>query len=124
MLAVVLIALGLTSAAPATKTVTSADAGKTIVIAKHQKLQIELSECGSCGYRWKTTIKPSGKVLTRGAPRTKDPTCQDPPCTGGSETRVFPYTGKGTGKTKIRLEYFGPGKQDSSESFQITVRVR
>src|SRR5690349_8639959 len=122
MLTALLVALSLVNAAPATKTVTSADAGKTITIAKHQKLQIELSECGTCGCRWKTTVKPDGKVLTRGAPRTKDATCQEPPCAGGSETRVFPYTGKSAGRTKIRLEYFGPGKQDSSKSFQINVR--
>ena len=124
MLTAFLVALSLVNAAPATKTVTSADAGKTITIAKHQKLQIELSECGGCGYRWKTTRKPSAKVLTRGTPRTKDPTCQEPQCVGGSYTRVFPYRGRATGRTKIRLEYFGPGKPDSSEAFGITVRVR
>jgi predicted secreted protein len=124
MLTAFLVALSLASAAPATKTVTSADAGKTITIAKHQKLQVELSECGSCGYRWKTTAMPSHKVLTRGAPRTKDPTCVEPQCVGGSYTRVFPYTGKAAGRTKIRVEYFGPGRPDSSEAFQITVRVR
>src|SRR5215470_9839717 len=130
MIAALLVALTLTNAAPATKTVTSADAGKTITIAKNQKLQVELSECGSCGYRWKTTAKPNPKVLTRGGPRTKDPTCppstdpSQPQCVGGSHTRVFPYTGKATGRTKLRLEYFGPSMSDSSEAFQITIRVR
>jgi predicted secreted protein len=122
--AALLLTLSLANAAPATRTVTSADAGKTITIAKHQKLQIELSECGSCGYRWKTTARPNHKVLTRGAPRTKDPTSSEPMCVGGSYTRIFPYTGRATGRTKIRLEYVGPGRPDSSKPFQITVRVR
>src|SRR3954471_15121200 len=100
MLPALLVALSLTPAAPAATTVTSADAGKTITIAKKQKLQIELSECGSCGYRWKTTTKPNSKILTRGAPRTKDPTCSEPMCVGGSYTRVFPYTGKAAGRTR------------------------
>jgi predicted secreted protein len=123
MLTAFLVALSLVNAAPATKTVTSADAGKTITIAKHQKLNIELSECGSCGYAWKATRKPSKKVVTRRSTLHKNPTCE-PPCTGGSSTAVFRYTGKATGRTKLRLEYFGPGKPDSSDAFQITIRVR
>src|SRR4051794_40944929 len=102
MLAAVLVALSLSNAAPATKMVTGADAGKTITIAKNQKLQIEFNECASCGYRWKTTARPNSKILTRGAPRTKDPSCppstdpSQPQCVGGSYTRVFPYAGKAT----------------------------
>ena len=123
MLTALLVALSLVNAAPATKTVTSADAGKTITIAKNQKLNIELSECGSCGYGWKATTKPNPKVLTRRSKVKKDPTCE-PPCAGGSYTDVFRYTGKANGRTKLRLEYFGPGKTDSSDAFRITVRVR
>jgi predicted secreted protein len=130
MLTALLVTLSLANAAPATRTVTSADAGKTITIVKHQKLQVELSECGSCGYRWKTTARPDPKLLTRGAPRTKEPTCppstypSQPQCVGGSYTRVFPYTGKSLGRTKLRLEYLGRSSSDSSQAFQITIRVR
>src|SRR4051812_38472563 len=123
MLTAFLVALSLVNTAPATKTVTSADTGKTVTIAKHQKLQIELSECGSCGYSWKTTVKPASKVLKRRTVLHKDPTCQ-PPCTGGSYTTVFRYTGKAAGHTKLRLEYFGPGRSKSSDTFRLTVRVR
>ena len=123
MLTAFLVAFSLVNAAPATKTVTSADAGKTITIAKHQKLNVELCECGSCGYTWKTTRKPSATVLTRRSQIHKESTCE-PPCTGGSYTTVFRYTGRATGRTKLRLEYFGPGKSDASDAFQITIRVR
>jgi predicted secreted protein len=123
MLPALLVALSLTTAAPATKTVTSADSGKTVTIAKHQKLQIELSECGSCGYSWKTTVKPAPKVLKRRTVLHKDPTCQ-PPCAGGSYTTVFRYTGKAAGRTKLRLGYFGPGRSKSSDTFRLTLRVR
>src|SRR6188768_3197046 len=101
MLTAFLVALSLVNAAPATKTVTSADAGKTITIAKNQKLNIELSECGSCGYAWKATTKPNPKVLTSRSTIHKDHTCE-PPCAGGSYTTVFRYTGKATGRTKLR----------------------
>jgi predicted secreted protein len=123
MIAALFVALSLVNAAPAAKTVTSKDNGKTVTIAKSQQLRIELSECGSCGYSWKTTTKPDPTVLSRRPTLHKDQTCE-PPCTGGEDTIVFRYSGKGTGSTKIRLEYFGPGKSKSSKSFRITVRVR
>src|SRR5262245_10945640 len=129
MLAALLVALSLASAAPATKTLTSADNGKTVTIAKGQGLHVELDECGSCGYSWRTTAKPDPKVLTRRPATTKDPTCpetdqDEPACVGGSHTRVFRYTGKANGRTKLRLEYFGPGRSKSTKTFRITVRVR
>jgi predicted secreted protein len=123
MLTAFLVALSLVNAAPATKTLTSADSGKTVTIAKHQALHIDLSECGSCGYSWKTTAKPDPKVLTHRTTLHKDPTCQAP-CTGGSYTTVFRYDGKAAGRTTLKLEYFGPGKSKSSKTFRITVRVR
>src|SRR3954453_1561755 len=123
MLPVLLATLSLASAAPATKTVTSADSGKTVTIAKHQQLNVELSECGSCGYSWKTTVHPDRKFVTRRTVLHTGPTCQ-PPCTGGSYTKIFRYVGKAAGRTKIRLEYFGPGQSKSSKTFRLTIRVR
>jgi predicted secreted protein len=123
MLTALLVALSVATTAPATKTLTSADNGKTVTIAKSQRLNIALSECGSCGFSWRTTAKPDRTVLSRRPNVHKDSTCK-PPCTGGQYTNVFRYTGKASGRTKIRLAYFGPGKSKSSKSFRITVRVR
>jgi predicted secreted protein len=123
MIATLVVALSLVNAAPATRTITSQDNGKTITIARSQPLHVELSACGSCGYSWRTTAKPDPKVLSRRPNLHKDQTCE-PPCTGGSDTVVFRYTGKATGRTRIRLGYFGPGKSKSSKTFRITVRVR
>ena len=123
MLASLLVALSLTTATPAVKTLDIKDSGKTVTISKNQPLHIELSECGSCGYSWKTTAKPDPKVLKR-LPNTQNGmTCQ-PPCTGGSFTTVFRYDGKATGRTTLKLEYFGPGKKKSSKTFRLTVKVR
>jgi predicted secreted protein len=130
MIATLLVALSLVSAAPATKTVTSKDSGKTITISKQQGLHIDLDECVSCGYRWRTTAKPNPKVLTRRSSTTSRDCPPPPPDPGkpsfvcGTYTRVFRYIGKSTGSTKIRLEYFGPAKKKSSDAFRITVRVR
>src|SRR3954453_1615452 len=122
--AALLVTLSLANAAPATKTLTSADSGKTVTIAKQQRLQIKLTECGSCGYRWATTVKPDPKVLTRRPNLHKGNHSCQPPCTGGSYTDIFRYTGKATGRTTVQLEYFPPGQSKSSDTFRITVRVR
>src|SRR3954449_12861266 len=120
MLPVLLVALSLTTAAPATKTLTDKDNGRTVTIAAQQKLAIELSECGSCGYSWKTTVKPDRKVITRRTVLHTDPTCQ-PPCTGGSYVKISRYGGKAEGRTKIRLEFFSPGQSKSSKTFRLTI---
>src|SRR4051812_15560929 len=100
-----LVALGLATATPAVKTLDIKDSGKTVTISKQQPLRIELNECGSCGYRWRTTVKPDPKVLKRLPNTRKGQTCQAP-CTGGSYTTVFHYDGKATGHTTLKLEYF------------------
>ena len=123
MLTAFLVALSLVNAAPATKTVTSADSGKTVTIAENQALHIDLSECGSCGYSWKTATRPDPRVLIHRTTLHKGATCQAP-CTGGSYTTVFRYDGKAAGRTTLKLEYFGPGKKQSAKTFRLTVRVR
>jgi predicted secreted protein len=126
VLAVLLAAFSLAAAAPATKTLTIADSGKTVTIAPHQRLEIKLSDCGTCGYSWKTTVKPDRKVLTPRPPvHSKPPACTEQPCpVGGNTTMRFRYDGKAAGRTTLRLEYFGPGKSKPAKTFRLTVRVR
>ena len=127
MIAALLNAFSLAHAAPATKTLTVADSGKTVTIAANQKLQIKLQECGSCGYDWSTTLKPDPKVLTRRPQgHSSPPACTPPePCpVGGSTTTLFRYEGKANGTTTLRLSYFGPGKSKPSKTFRLVVRVR
>jgi predicted secreted protein len=126
VLAALLIAFSLAHAAPATKTLTVSDSGKTVTIAANQKLQIKLEECGSCGYRWSTTVKPDPKVLTRRPQgHSNPPACSAPPCpVGGSTTTLFRYEGKADGTTTLRLGYVGPGKSKPSKTFRLVVRVR
>jgi predicted secreted protein len=123
VLTLLLVAFSLAHAPPATKTLTISDSGKTVTIAAHQKLRIRLDECGSCGYQWKTKVKPDPKVLTRGPVGHENAGCE-PPCVGGSGTTIFRYTGRASGRTTLRLEYFGPGKSKPAKTFRLTVRVR
>ena|ERR1700754_613111 len=124
MFTAVLVAVSLAGTAPAERVLTKADSGTTVTIAANEQLEIELSECRTCGYRWKTTAKPDPRVLTRRPQGRKDPACQPPSCIGGSSTTVFRYTGDGIGRTRIRLQYFGPGQSKASGTFRVTVRVR
>src|SRR3954468_21543696 len=109
MLPALLVALSLVNAAPATKTLTSADSGKTVTIAKHQELRIDLRTCGTCGYSWRTTAKPDPKVLKRRPNLRKSNNKCVEPCAGGSYTSIFRYEGRANGRTALRIEYFGPG---------------
>jgi predicted secreted protein len=122
MLTVLLVALSLANATPATKVLTSADSGRTVTIARHQGLRVDLSECGGCGYGWRTTTTPDPKVLIQRSTIHEDPTCTAP-CAGGSDTIAFRYDGRAKGRTTLRLEYFGPGRSKAAKTFRLTVRV-
>jgi hypothetical protein len=131
VLQVLLVAVSLANAAPAPTTVTFDDSGKTITIAAHQRLQIELYECGNCGSSWVTTLKPDPNVLTRRPQVHKAPNCPSPypsdprdvPCVGG-HTTVFRYEGKAAGRTTLRLGDIKPGNSQPSKNFRLNVRVR
>jgi hypothetical protein len=82
-----------------------------------------LDECGSCGYRWATKVKPDRKVLERGPVGHENAGCE-PPCVGGSGPTILRYEGKAAGRTSLRLVYLGPGKSKPSKTFRLTVRVR
>jgi hypothetical protein len=127
VLAVLLAAFSLASAAPVTKTMTIDDSGTAVAIAPQQRVEIKLSECrSSCGYTWKTISKPDPEVLTR-LPQihSEPPACSVPPCpVGGNTTTRFRYAGNARGRTTLRLGYFGPGKSKPSKTFELTVRVR
>jgi predicted secreted protein len=125
---VLLVAASLAHAAPAPKTLTESDSGKTVTIAPHQLLRIKLDESTDGGYSWETTVKPDPAVLTRRKTIRKGPPCsKNPiPCAGGGDTVFFRYVGNAAGRTKLRLgEFrFGERSKPAEESFRVTVRVR
>ena len=127
---VLLVAFSLAHAAPAPKTLTEADSGKTVTIAPHQLLRIELDEASDGGFEWLTTVKPDPAVLTQRKTRRTSPPCptrEGRVCPVGAPVTVyFRYVGKASGRTKLRLgEYrFGRRSTKPAESFRVTVRVR
>lgn len=102
------------------------DSGKTVTVAPGEQLVVKLSECGPCGYSWRYGIAPAKTILKRTKSTYTNPpgTNGNPPTVGGAGTRSIYYVGKATGKTKLRLDYFGPGGGAAVDHFRLTIKVR
>ncbi len=110
-------------AVPAPKVLGPGDSGKTVVLVRGQRLRIELRECPSCGYRWKTTRAPSRRILRRLRQRHSGG-CSPKPCIGGSSVTMFRYAARARGITRLRLGYFPPAASRPESIFELRVRVR
>jgi predicted secreted protein len=122
-MAVVLVGAGAAQAVvPAPKVLKAADTGKTVRLVPGQELQIRLSVCASCGYRWETRLAPDKAVLTRLKQRQSSGNCQAP-CVGGTAVTTFRYRAKADGTTKLRLAYIPPGRQPAAKAFKLRVIV-
>jgi predicted secreted protein len=114
-----------TAAVPAPRKLGIGDSGKTVTIVAGQEVRIKLTTCPSCGYHWKTVLKPNAVVLTRLPQLTGDSTCAGKPgCTGGTVKTTFRWKGRTAGVTKLQLAYFAPASDDPAKAFTLTVRVR
>ena len=105
------------------KTVGRSASGKTVTIAKGERLVIRLRECAPCGYRWKIGTPPSRTILKKTRNAYVEPPQTNPPTAGASGTRVIAYLAKRAGTTKLRIDYVGPSGQNGGH-FRLTVRVR
>lgn len=130
MIPLLLVAASLSHAAPAPKTLTESDSGKTVTIAPHQLLRIKLDEASDGGFQWLTAVKPDPAVLAHRKTRRTTPPCptrEGQVCPVGAPVTVyFRYVGKASGQTKLRLgEYrFARRSSKPAETFRVTVRVR
>jgi predicted secreted protein len=123
--AVVLAALAtsaLAAASPAPRVLRLADSGKTVTIAQGQEVRVKLTECPSCGDRWKTVLRPNSVVLVRLPQIYGGSSCQQP-CTGGTRQSTFRWRGRTAGITKLRIAYVLRDGM-TSKTFRLTVRVR
>jgi predicted secreted protein len=105
------------------KTVTPKNDGQTVTIRKGGQLTISLKDNNpSTGYSWKFQTKPSESILKLVSDKTKAPAQTNPPTAGAPAPRTIIYKALQTGKTKIALQYVGPGGQ-MGDSLAITVKV-
>jgi predicted secreted protein len=129
-LLVVIVSLGVPSAASAaTRTLGADDSGKTITLARGDRLRIELDVCPGCGYHWELRRKPSRHVLRRLKQRSHGTGCADPPpgeppCVGGTYVTIYRWAAHGAGVTRLRLASIPPGQQPPDQVLRFRVRVR
>ena len=120
--AMVVAALAFPAVAGA-KTVHRSDSGKTITLAKGEKLVVKLKECAPCGYSWKTGVAPAKTILKRTGNTYQEPPQTTPPTAGASGTRIVTYVARKAGSTKLRLDYLGPTGEVGGH-FRLTIRVK
>lgn len=113
-----------TSEVPSNTTVTPANDGKTVTIAKGTKLTISLADNNpSTGYSWQYKTKPSATILKSVSDATSPPAQTQPPTVSAPQPRTIVYRALKTGRTKIALEYIGPDRTTVGDSLSITVKV-
>jgi len=124
--AIAVVALAFPALADAKIVVHKRDSGKTITLAPGEQLVVKLTECAPCGYSWRYGIPPDKRILKRTRSTYTNPpgTNDNPPTVGGAGTRSIFYVGKASGRTKLRLDYFGPGGGAAADHFRLTIKVK
>jgi predicted secreted protein len=108
---------------PPPKVLRLADSGRTVTLAQGQEVRVKLTECPSCGDRWKTVLRPNAVVLTRLPQIYGGKSCAEP-CAGGTRVSTFRWRARASSVTKLRIGYFLRDAKTPSKTFKLTVRVR
>src|SRR3954463_8857330 len=96
--------------------------GATIKVPVGDKLQLKLTACESCGFRWKIVKKPDAAVIAFDRRQKSVSQCTSP-CTGGDAVERWLFQSTAIGSTVVKLGYFGPGrsKPDKVKSLSLAV---
>jgi inhibitor of cysteine peptidase len=101
MLAVPLLAAAALAAPPVT--LTAADNGRVVRLARATPVVLRLVENPSTGYRWKLLTPLDARVVKLVAHRFQAPRSGSPP--GAPGVSVWRFTSVGRGRTALRLGY-------------------
>ena len=96
--------------------------GATIKVPLGDDLQLKLTACESCGFRWKIVKKPDATVIAFERRQSSVSQCTSP-CTGGNATERWLFQSKSVGSTVVRLGYFGPGKSTPDKVKRLDLSV-
>ena len=96
--------------------------GATIKVPDGDELQLKLTACESCGYRWKIVKKPDASVIAFDHRQKSVSQCTSP-CTGGNATERWLFESKSVGTTTVKLGYFGPGKNKPAKTKRLSLTV-
>ena len=113
------------TAQAATITVRAKDSGKIVALGKGDRLRVVLDENPSTGYAWRTTTRPSKRILPFVSSAFTAPAETDPPTTGAGGKRTFVYRAARKGSTSLALAYVGPGSdRPVGQRFRLSISVR
>ena len=105
-----------------TVTLTEADSGKAISLAKGQPLVLRLAANATTGFAWQTATAPIAAVLTTVSSDYES--SATPGLVGAGGTQVLKYQGAGAGQTPLRLIYVQPwAPTNVGQEFTLTITV-
>ena len=96
--------------------------GAKIEVPLGDQLQLKLTACESCGYRWKIMKKPDATVMAFEKRQSSVSQCTSP-CTGGNATERWLFDSKAVGRTLVKLGYFGPSSSSPTKTRQFQLYV-
>ena len=96
--------------------------GAKIEVPLGDQLQLKLTACESCGYRWKIMKKPDAAVIAFDKRQASVPQCTSP-CTGGNATERWLFDSKSIGSTVVKLGYFGPSSSAPTKTRRLQLAV-
>ncbi len=104
-------------------TVTDADNGKSIEVAKGGTLLVRLTSNPTTGYEWVVTGNPATLELLK-SDFARDPEAKNMVGAGGTQTLQFAATAAGS--AALKLEYRRPWEKDvaAAKTFRVTVVVK
>ena len=97
--------------------------GATIKVPNGDELQLKLTACESCGYRWKIVKKPDAAVIAFERRQSNVGGPCPSPCTGGNVTERWLFQSNAVGTTVVKLGYFGPGKSNPDKVKRLDLAV-
>lgn len=96
--------------------------GAKIEVPLGDHLQLKLTACESCGYRWKIMKKPDPAVIAFDKRQSSVSQCSSP-CTGGNATERWLFDSKAIGSTVVKLGYFGPTSSSPTKTRRFPLAV-
>lgn len=96
--------------------------GANVEVPLGDQLQLKLTACESCGYRWKIMKKPDAAVIAFDKRQSSVSQCTSP-CTGGNATERWLFDSKSVGSTVVKLGYFGPSSSSPTKTRRLQLSV-
>jgi len=105
-------------AGPSPLTLTERDDGRALVVPVGTRLDLNLAETVSTGYRW---VAASGDPTRLVPTDTRRDTPPGPPGQGGRV--IFSYQVIAPGETTLAARYERPWERESSAARRVTIRI-